>query len=356
MLVADGTADAAAQTVTAGGTGPRARGPRPDWRPEESAPHDALRALRPLVGRVNWRFTDAAGLADAMPGADALLMWDFFSSALADAWHGCDRLRWVHVAAAGVDTLLFDELRDSEVMVTNARGTFDRPIAEFVAASVLAHAKLVHESAALQRERVWRHRETKTIVGARAMVVGTGAIGREIARVLTALGMRVDGAGSKARDGYLMGGDPDFATVVASSGLIGHVGKTDYLINAAPLTPQTRGLIDAGVFSALKPGAHLVNIGRGPTVVEADLLAALESGRLDGASLDVFDTEPLPKDSPLWDAPGVVISAHLSGDVVGWRDLLARQFVGNARRWLDGQPLRNVVDKKLGYVPAQGRS
>lgn len=316
-----------------------------------AAPDDRPRHLEPLDGRVAWRFTDAAGFAQAVRGADAVLLWDFFSSALADVWEHCDRLQWVHVAAAGVDTLLFAELRASEVIVTNARGTFDRPIAEFVAASVLAHAKLLHESAALQRERTWRHRETRSLTGARALVVGTGAIGRAIARVLAALGLRVDGAGSRARAGYLAGGDPDFATIVDSAHLAEHVGEADYLINAAPLTEATRGLIGADVFAALKPGAHLVNIGRGPTVDEPALLAAVTSGRLDGASLDVFVTEPLPPDSPLWDAPGVVISAHMSGDVVGWRDTLARQFVANAQRWLDGEPLENIVDKQLGYVP-----
>lgn len=360
VLVADGAADAATATIV--GTGPRPEA-EPGVRPASSAAHDyssaqashaGLRALQPLAGRVHWRCTDAAGLARAMPGAHALLLWDFFSSALADVWEHCDRLRWVHVAAAGVDTLMFDQLRDSDVVVTNARGTFDRPIAEFVATSVLAHAKLVHESAALQRARQWRHRETRTIVGARALVVGTGAIGREIARVLTALGMRVDGAGSRARAGRLEGGDPDFATIVDSAALADHVGEVDYLVNAAPLTDATRGLIDAQVFAALRPGAHLVNIGRGPSVVEAELLAALKTGRLDGASLDVFETEPLPADSPLWDAPGVVVSAHMSGDVVGWRDTLALQFADNARRWLADEPLRNVVDKRLGYVPAPG--
>lgn len=302
--------------------------------------------------RIVWRFTDAAGLAGALPGADALLLWDFFSGALADAWEQARHLEWIHVAAAGVDTLLFDELRASDIVVTNARGTFDRPIAEFVAASILAHAKRLHESHDLQQRREWRHRETATLVGKRALVVGTGAIGREIASLLTALGLRVTGAGSRARDG-----DPDFGAVLASAELahhVEHLGEVDYLVNAAPLTPATRGLIDAGVLGALPPRAHLVNIGRGPTVVEADLLAALTQGRLDGASLDVFETEPLPPDSPLWSTPGVVVSPHLSGDVVGWRDALARQFVDNARRWLAGEPLANVVDKQLGYV-ATGR-
>ena len=113
----------------------------------------------------------------------------------------CDRLEWIHVAAAGVDKLMFDGLRESSVIVTNARGVFDRPIAEFVLASVLAHAKLLHESRDLQRDRVWRHRETRTVVGARALIVGTGAIGRETARLLRAVGLEVRGAGRTARTG-----------------------------------------------------------------------------------------------------------------------------------------------------------
>jgi phosphoglycerate dehydrogenase-like enzyme len=308
---------------------------------EHHPPH-----LETLEGRVELRFTDAEGLGSAVHGARALFLWDFFSTAVADVWEQCDSLEWIHVAAAGVDKLMFDGLRESDVVVTNARGIFDRPIAEFVLASVLAHAKLLHESHDLQRERTWRHRETRTVVGGRALVVGTGAIGRETARLLRAVGMEVRGVGRTARTG-----DPDFGEVVPSAELATYVGWCDYLVNAAPLTDQTRGLIDAVVFAAMKPSAHLVNIGRGPTVVEEDLVKALVAGAIDGASLDVFETEPLPPDSPLWDAPGLVVSAHMSGDVVGWRDALARQFVSNAERWLAGEPLENVVDTRLGYVP-----
>jgi len=238
-------------------------------------------------------------------------------------------------------------LRESSVTVTNARGVFDRPIAEFVLASVLAHAKLLHESRDLQRDRVWRHRETRTVVGARALIVGTGAIGRETARLLRAVGLEVRGAGRTARTD-----DIDFGEVVASADLVDHVGWCDYLVNAAPLTEQTRGLVNAAVCAAMRPSAHLINVGRGATVVESDLAEALSDGALDGAALDVFEREPLPADSPLWGLPEVVVSAHMSGDVVGWRDVLARQFVANAERWLAGEPLENVVDTALGFVPA----
>jgi phosphoglycerate dehydrogenase-like enzyme len=303
--------------------------------------------LDPLRRRLELRFTDVARLPDAIAGAQVLFLWDFFSSAVEQVWERCTDLQWIHVAAAGVDTLLFPGLVTSDVVVTNARGTFDRPIAEFVLASVLAHAKLLHESHDLQRRHQWRHRETRGVAGARVLVVGTGAIGREIARLLAAAGLHVRGAGRSPRDA-----DPDFATLVSSADLPLQVGWADYVVNATPLTDATRALFDAAVFAAMKPTAHFINIGRGASVVEADLLAALTSRTIDGASLDVFDSEPLPEDSPLWDAPGLVVSAHMGGDVAGWRDTLARQFVDNAQRWLAGQPLVNVVDKALGYVRA----
>jgi phosphoglycerate dehydrogenase-like enzyme len=303
--------------------------------------------LDQLRTRFELCFTDAAGLRDAIAGAQVLFLWDFFSSAVEQVWDRCTDLQWIHVAAAGVDTLLFTRLVSSDVVVTNARGAFDRPIAEFVLASVLAHAKLLQESHDLQRRHQWRHRETRGVTGARVLVVGTGAIGREIARLLDAVGLHVRGAGRSPRDA-----DPDFGTLVSSADLSRQVGWADYVVNATPLTDATRALFDAAVFAAMKPTAHFINIGRGASVVEADLLAALTSGSIDGASLDVFNTEPLAADSPLWDAPGLVVSAHMSGDVVGWKDTLARQFVDNAERWLAGKPLLNVVDKSLGYVKA----
>ena len=303
--------------------------------------------IEEIEARASVRFADTDGLAAAVSDADALLLWDFFSTALRDVWSDATSLRWIHVAAAGVDKLLFDELRESEVVVTNARGVFDRPIAEFVLASILAQAKDLHTSHDDQRERRWKHRETRTVVGETALVVGTGAIGRETARLLSAVGMEVRGAGRTERTG-----DPDFGEIVSSAELADHVGWADHVVVAAPLTEQTRNLVDASVLAAMKPAAHLVNIGRGEIVDEGALLDSLTSGGIAAASLDVFCTEPLPDDSPLWTAPGLVVSPHMSGDVLGWRDTLARQFVDNAHRYLDGEPLVNVVDKRLGFVPA----
>lgn len=312
------------------------------------APDDARPpGLDALGERMTVRYTDATGLADAVPGADVILVWDFFSHALADAWDRCDRLRWVHVTAAGVDAVLFDALRTSDVTVTNAHGVFDRPIAEYVLGAMLADVKRTHESHDLQRQGIWRHRETRTLAGAHALVVGAGGIGREIARLLHAVGMRVTGAARTPRDG-----DDDFDRIVASPRLAQACGDVDYLVNAAPLTAATRGLVDARVLAALPATSYVINIGRGPTVVERDLLAALDAGRLRGACLDVFDTEPLPPDSPLWHHPRVVVTPHMSGDIAGWRDALAAQFVDLAERYLSHRPLYNVVDKRLGFVAA----
>ncbi|WP_246486200.1 D-2-hydroxyacid dehydrogenase [Kribbella qitaiheensis] len=246
---------------------------------------------------------------------------------------------------AGVDTLLFDELRDSPVVVTNAQGVFDRPIAEYVLGAVIAQAKDSRRSFELQQDHVWRHRETRSILDARALVVGTGAIGRAVARLLRAAGLSVRGVGRVARQD-----DPDFGDVIASSSLASEVGWCDHLILAAPLTTATRGLVNADVLAAMKPGAHLVNIARGPLVDEAALLAALLDGKLT-ATLDVFDTEPLPADHALWTATNVTITAHMSGDVIGWRETLGAQYAANVRRWLAGEPLLNVVDKQLGDIP-----
>ncbi|WP_189120395.1 D-2-hydroxyacid dehydrogenase [Nocardioides luteus] len=290
-------------------------------------------------------YTDAAGLADALVGAEALLLWDFFSDAVHDAWPSSGSLRWIHVAAAGVDKLLFPELVDADVVVTNARGIFDRAMAEFVLGSILAVAKDLHASHDLQAARTWHRRETRLVSAETALVVGTGSIGRETARLLRAVGMDVRGAGRTARSD-----DPDFGDIVASADLEAHVGWADHVIVAAPLTPDTRGLISKDVLAAMKPGSHLVNVGRGPIVDETALIAALRDGPVAAASLDVFEVEPLPTESPLWAMPGVAVSAHMSGDYEGWREALAVQFVDNARRWLAGEPLLNVVDKRHGFV------
>lgn len=292
------------------------------------------------------RYATADTLPHALEGADALLVWDFFSTAVADAWPASDGLGWVHVASAGVDTLLFPALVDSDVVVTNSRGVFERPIAEYVLGLVLAFAKDLPTTLEAQRHGRWLHRETETLDGQRALVVGSGPIGREIGLLLQAVGVQVTLTGRTRRDS-----DPDFGTVHASSELPSLLGEADYVVAAAPLTPDTDGMFDAAAFRAMRSSARFVNIGRGQLAVEADLVAALLGGEIAGAALDVFSVEPLPADHPLWTLDGVLVSPHMSGDSVGWHAALARLFVENFERWRSGAELRNVVDKRLGYVP-----
>lgn len=297
------------------------------------------------------RYATAAELASALPGADVLLVWDFTSDAVRPAWPAADAMRWVHTASAGVDRVAFPELLSSDVVLTNSRGVFDVPMAEYVLATVLAFAKDLPATLRLQQGRTWRHRETERIAGRRVVVVGSGPIGRAIGRLLRAVSMQVDLVGRTERLD-----DPEFGRVHAPAALSGMAPETDYLVLAAPLTDQTRGMVDGTLLSALPPNARLVNVGRGPLVVTDDLVAALREGRLAGAALDVFETEPLPADSPLWDTPGVVVSPHMSGDVHGWRNELVTLFTTNLARYCRGQPLHNVVDKTRGYVTDTGAS
>ncbi|MFF8897615.1 D-2-hydroxyacid dehydrogenase [Streptomyces lydicus] len=302
-----------------------------------------------LAGRAQVIFTDETSLADRLPSADVLLAWDFTSDAIRGAWpQEGPRPRWVHTASAGVDQLMCPALIADDTVVTNARGVFEQPIAEYVAGLILAMAKDFYGSWELQRQRRWQHRETRRLAGTRAVVVGSGPIGRAIGTTLLALGVKVDLVGRRERKD-----DPQFGLVHASDALNGLLGQADWVVCAAPLTDATRGLFDKAAFARMPTRARFINVGRGPMVVEADLIAALREWRIAAAVLDVFEHEPVPSDSALWDVPHLIVSPHMSGDTLGWRDALAEQFQDNFDRWAAGEPLLNVVDKRLGYVPVQ---
>ena len=304
--------------------------------------------MEPIEAVADVRYVDGDTLAEALPGAEVLFVWDFRSAALRDAWPAADALRWVHVAGAGVDRVLFPELAESPVVVTNSRGVFDRPMAEYVLALILAFAKELPATVRFQQAEQWSYRETEDVVSKRVVIVGTGSIGREIARLLRAVGMAVHGVGRTPRDA-----DPDFGAVSSVSDLTVAVGDADYVVAVAPLTEQTRGLIDADVFAAMPSTARLINVGRGALVDQPALVEALESGQIDGAGLDVFTEEPLPPGDPLWRHPRVIVSAHMSGDSVGWADRIIELFARNLARWQAGEPLLNVVDKHLGFAAVE---
>lgn len=310
-------------------------------------PRPSKELMAPVAERADIRYTTRDGLAEALDGAQALFLYDFLSDAVPEAWHAAGSLEWLHVAAAGVDPVMFPELRASDVTVTNSRGVFDGAITEYVLGQILSFAKDFPGSLRLQHAETWKHRESERISGRVALIVGTGPIGRAIARLLRAVGMEVRGSGRRARSN-----DPDFGTVTTTEELPGQLAEADYVIAVAPLTEQTRHLFRRDTFAAMKPTARFVNVGRGELVDTDDLVLALTEGFIAGAALDVLETEPLPPGHPLWAMPNVSVTPHNSGDFVGWRDALVTVFTDNFARWIDGTPLENVVDKTLGYVPS----
>ncbi len=291
------------------------------------------------LDRPGVRFVTDETLTAALPGTEVLLVWDFTSVAVRECWAAADSVRWVHTASAGVDRLIFPGLVDSGVTLTNSRGVFDTPMAEYVVGLVIAMAKDLPGTLAAQAQRSWRHRESERVGGRTAVVVGSGPIGRATAAMLAAVGMRVELVGRRAGDG-----------VHAIDALPSLLPRAEFLVLAAPLTDTTRGILNATTLAALPRGARVINVGRGALVVQDDLVDALASGHLAGAALDVFEREPLPEDSPLWELPGVIVSPHMSGDILGWRDELETLFTDNLARYRAGEPLLNVVDKTLGFV------
>lgn len=288
---------------------------------------------------------DGATLRNAIPGAAVLCVTDFRTDALSEAWAAADNLQWIHATSAGVDALLIPPVRESDIPVTNARGVFDLCIAEYVLGQVISFCKDFAGNLRLQQAQQWVHRETEPVAGRTVLVVGAGSIGRQIGRLCKAVGMAVDGVGRRARPG-----DDEFGAIYAQADLLSILPDYDFVVIAAPLTPQTEGLFGQAEFKAMHPSARLINIGRGPIVQTTALVAALENGEIDGAALDVFEQEPLPADHPLWGFENVHISAHMAGDFFGWRKALSEQFIENFHRWQAGDPLQNVVDKAQGFI------
>ena len=288
---------------------------------------------------------DLASLQHHLPEADALLGWNFRATELQQAWPLVDRLRWIQWGGAGVDAVLFPELVASDVQLTNARGVFDRAMAEYTLGLILSFGKDFFETYTAQREHRWSYRLTELMAGRSVVVVGVGSIGREIARTLKRMDFVVSGVGRSAR-----GADPDFGDIHGVSDLNTFLPEADYVVLITPLTPETRGLFGAEQFSAMKSSARFINLGRGELVDEGALLEALQGGQIAGAGLDVFCTEPLPTESPLWDLDNVIVSPHISGDYRGHQEAMAGIFLENFERFRDGRELLNRIDKSLGFA------
>lgn len=258
------------------------------------------------------------------------------------------RLRWVQATAAGAGEqvaaagLSFDDLR--RVTITTMSGVHAGPLAEFALFGLLAFTKDLPQLRADKVAHHWDHRPVAQLHGQTLLIVGLGAIGTEVARLGKAFGMRTVGVN---RSGHSDSTHLD--DVRAVSELARSLGQADAVVITLPLTNETRGMIDAAAVTGIKPGAVLVNVGRGGVIDEPALTAALASGDLKGAALDVFTTEPLPPQSTLWALPNVIISSHTAGLAIDENERVIDLFTDNLRRYLAGDTLRNRVDPVLLY-------
>ena len=284
-------------------------------------------------------------LKSELSGTDIVLAWDFKSREIQDCWDKATDLKWISWCGAGVDTAVFDELRQSDVVLTNGQGIFDRAMSESVLAYMLMVVKDIRTSLDHQSNKVWQYRMNRMLRGGRVLIVGVGSIGRDFARLLNANGLHCSGAGRTARSG-----DSDFKEIFASDNLTEVISDFDWVISIMPATADTIGLFDEKLFCAMNASAHFMNLGRGSAVIEKDLIAALENEEIAGALLDVFENEPLPESDPLWQTKNLFITPHNSGEYAEFENAMVVLFKNNYERFISGRPLVNVVDKQLGFV------
>ncbi|UVK50361.1 D-2-hydroxyacid dehydrogenase (plasmid) [Mesorhizobium sp. AR02] len=271
--------------------------------------------------------------------ADGFLLWDIFNPVIRNNPLP-PKLKWIHIAGVGVDAALSSDLASSEIVVTNTRGVFEYPIAEYVLGLLLMVAKDFRNTIKFQHTKEWKKRETFALRGQTVLLIGPGAIGREIFNLLSAVGVNVIAVGR-----HQTMNDPLFGRRHSMDELEYLLPAADAVILSLPLTSETAGVMNKTRFSQMKPGSSFINIGRGGLVDEDALLEALKDGRIGTALLDVFAVEPLPKDHPFWSMPQVFVSPHMSADLHGWRGHVVAKFIENLERWVTGKPLENVIDK-----------
>jgi phosphoglycerate dehydrogenase-like enzyme len=260
------------------------------------------------------------------------------------------RLRWIQSSAVGVAHLLYPAMIESDIVITNARGVRMRPMAEHVIAVTLALARQLHTALRHQVNHSWAQdlfesQGLLTLQGRRMGIVGLGSIGMEVARLAAALGLKV----SAVRRRPDLERHAEIDELLPPDRLGELLAKSDIVLLAVPLTAATRALIGRRELGLMKRGAFLINVGRGGLVDDDALLAALRTGHLGGAALDVFAEEPLPASSPYWDLANVIVTPHTSGTMEDYWTPLVSLFSENLRRFEAGLPLLNVVDKRAGY-------
>ena len=259
------------------------------------------------------------------------------------------QLQWIQWPAAGVERCVQQPaLHERHLLLTNLQRTMGASMAEHVLGMMLALSRHFDYFLKQQQQAHWARENTTPqladLDGKTVLVVGLGGIGTEVARRAHALGMRVIATRASGRTG------PDFVSYVGLPDELQKLAKdADFIVNCAPLTPQTTGIFNREFFETLKPGAYFISVGRGRSTVTADLIAALSSGRLAGAGLDVVDPEPLPADSPLWHLPNVIITPHISADTPVSAEQRNLVLIENLRRYAAGEPMISVVDIDRGY-------
>ena len=272
----------------------------------------------------------------------------FTSRLTARAFGAAAALRWVHSPAAGVGSMLFPAMQESGVVLTNSRGMNAVAVAEHALMLMLAAVRRLPAAVRAQAERRWSTDELSglpSLRGRTLLVAGLGAVGRELARLASGLGMRVIGTRRET-------GEPPPEGVAEACGpedLPALLPAADIVVLTAPLTAETRGLIGAAELARMKPSAWLVNVARGKLVDERALVRALESGEIAGAALDVVEHEPLAAASPLWSMPNVILTPHVAGFRDGYWEAATALFAENLRRYRAGEQLANIVDKRAGY-------
>ena len=288
---------------------------------------------------------DDAALTKHLPDAEVFLSWSFRGSGLEQNWASANKLKWVHWCGAGVKPALFPAFVASDVVLTNARGIFDQAMAEYVLGMMLCFGLGLPQILDEQRARRWTYRKSELIAGTRAVVFGVGSIGRRIGEVLKSAGVSVTGVGRTPRKTSNV-----FGNILGREDRLSAIAAADWVIAVMPETPDTERYFGADEFGAMRPSARFINVGRGNSIDEAALLAALTQKQIAGAALDVFREEPLPKVNPLWSTPGVIVTPHVSGDFKEFEVAICSQFLNNFKRYSTGKQLMNIVDKKAGYV------
>ncbi|KAK9825297.1 hypothetical protein WJX74_006934 [Apatococcus lobatus] len=276
-----------------------------------------------------------------------LSTWGAGHSFLQELWPRVSKLRWIHSSSVGVDKLLWPDLINSSVIVSNARGVFSSSLAEWALFACSYFAKDLPRMLAQQQSRKWEKYNVEELRDRKMGIIGYGSIGQACARLAQSYGMHVTAV---SRTGVAPPKAKLPGVQVLSTGRLNEVmSQSDYIVAALPETPDTCALIDAAAINAMQRRAVFINIGRGTTVCEPALSSALETNAIRGAALDVFASEPLPADSILWQLPNVLVSPHCADQTAVFQHNALLQWIDNVSRFSRHQQLLNVVDKQLGY-------